>query len=198
MLAEGKNEPLKGSERNCVVSSSFRFREAVACIVYVPVDVVKERLQVQGGGTSDSRYKGGVDAFVKIWCSEGARGIYRGYGATLVSFGPFSALYFVFYEYLKKSAEDFVGSATPAPTSLVLSSASAGALASFLTSPLDMAKLRLQVERGRNQSTPSTATTYQGIFDCLERAYIRGGIRNGLFRGAGARVLHFVPATSKW
>jgi hypothetical protein len=181
-----------------VHSSLLQFREAVACVVYVPVDVIKERLQVQGKDANDIRYKGGADALVKIWHSEGVHGIYRGYGATLMSFGPFSALYFVFYERFKSWSEDLTGSATLSLPWLIVSSASAGALASFLTSPLDMAKLRLQVERGRNQSTPSTVIPYRGIVDCLQQAYTRGGIRNGLFRGAGARVLHFVPATSKW
>lgn len=32
---------------------------------------------------------------------EGIRGLYRAYGATVMSFGPFSALYFVFYEFAK-------------------------------------------------------------------------------------------------
>lgn len=173
--------------------------EAVACTVYVPVDVIKERLQVQGRHANEIRYTGGADALVKIWYSEGLHGMYRGYGATLMSFGPFSALYFVFYERFKSWSKELTGSATLALPWLVLSSASAGGLASFLTSPLDMAKLRLQVDRGRNQaSTVSTVTRYRGIIDCLQQAYAYGGIRNGLFRGAGARVLHFVPATSKW
>lgn len=171
--------------------------EAVACTVYVPVDVIKERLQVQGRHANEIRYTGGADALVKIWYSEGLHGMYRGYGATLMSFGPFSALYFVFYERFKSWSKELTGSATLALPWLVLSSASAGGLASFLTSPLDMAKLRLQVDRGRNQaSTVSTVTRYRGIIDCLQQAYAYGGIRNGLFRGAGARVLHFVPATT--
>ena len=33
---------------------------------------------------------------------EGVRGLYRAYGATVMSFGPFSALYFLFYEKLKE------------------------------------------------------------------------------------------------
>ena len=33
--------------------------------------------------------------------TEGIRGLYRAYGATVLSFGPFSALYFLFYENLK-------------------------------------------------------------------------------------------------
>jgi hypothetical protein len=80
---------------------------------------------------------------------------------------------------------------------IILSSASAGAVASWVTSPLDMAKLRLQVQRGAQLSSSSSTriTTHRGIADALAYAYRSGGI-GGLFRGAGARVLHFVPATT--
>ena len=65
--------------------------ETVACIIYVPVDVIKERLQIQSKKDL-VQYKGGWDALVKICKTEGPMGIYKGYGATLASFGPFSAL----------------------------------------------------------------------------------------------------------
>lgn len=65
--------------------------ETVACIIYVPVDVIKERLQIQHRKDA-VQYKGGWDALVKICKTEGVMGIYKGYGATLASFGPFSAL----------------------------------------------------------------------------------------------------------
>lgn len=32
---------------------------------------------------------------------EGLRGLYKAYGATVLSFGPFSGLYFMFYEKIK-------------------------------------------------------------------------------------------------
>ena len=32
---------------------------------------------------------------------EGFRGLYRAYGATIASFGPFSGFYFLFYELFK-------------------------------------------------------------------------------------------------
>ena len=122
--------------------------------------------------------------------------------------------YFVFYEkfkqeFLQRSSKDSDGSGTSKaelPLSLtILSSASAGAMASFLTSPLDMAKLRLQVQRkaessSMSSSTESTTTfksnpTYRGMSDALVHSYRSGGIP-GLFRGAGARVIHFVPLTT--
>jgi len=46
-------------------------------------------------------YKNDIDAISKILKGEGLRGIYKAYGATVFSFGPFSALYFLFYENLK-------------------------------------------------------------------------------------------------
>ena len=46
-------------------------------------------------------YSNDLDAIKQIRKTEGIRGLYRAYGATVASFGPFSALYFLFYENLK-------------------------------------------------------------------------------------------------
>lgn len=112
--------------------------------------------------------------------------------------GPFSALYFVFYERFKQYSKYHLQSdILPLPW-IIASSASAGGLASFLTSPLDMAKLRLQIQRGKTGSSPTTKSSsylYTGVRDCLRHAYNQGGIQ-ALFRGAGARVAHFMPATA--
>jgi hypothetical protein len=75
--------------------------EACSCSVFVPTDVIKERLQVQGS-TSPYKYRGSFDALRQIVAQEGLRGLYKGYGASMLSFGPFSALYFAFYESLKR------------------------------------------------------------------------------------------------
>lgn len=166
----------------------------MACLIYVPVDVIKERLQVQHAG-GHQNYEGGADALRKIWSAEGVGGIYKGYGATMMSFGPFSALYFLFYEKFK-AALKHENSWVEIPTTwLVVSSSAAGAIASFLTSPLDLAKLRLQVQRGNIRSSVD-GISYRGMIDCLQQTFRRGGVQE-LFRGAGARILHFVPATSK-
>jgi len=178
--------------------------ETVACTVYVPVDVIKERCQVQQNissppSSTSFNYKGSVDALKQILKSEGLRGIYKGYGATLASFGPFSALYFLFYEKAKVLAQRYHGISDPKfsrADSLpfaytVVSSSSAGALAAWITSPLDMAKLRLQIQRGTKN--PSNLV-YTSMMDCLVQTYKVEGLR-GLWRGSGARVLHFAPAT---
>lgn len=86
-----------------------------SCVVFVPVDVIKERLQVQVSASTSSTgsklesckaalpvYKGSLDALIQICRQEGLLGIYKGYGATLLSYGPFSALYFFLYEEVRK------------------------------------------------------------------------------------------------
>lgn len=46
-------------------------------------------------------YRNDVDAIKQVLKTEGVRGLYRAYGATVMSFGPFSAFYFLFYEKMK-------------------------------------------------------------------------------------------------
>ena len=230
----GSSNPKNNQSYNFLIHfASGMIAETIACMVYVPVDVIKERMQVQQLPQSadvastlphathhmNHYYRNTNDAIRQILQTEGIRGIYRGYAATLASFGPFSALYFVFYEYFKNYIHT---SYHPSPASssgsdtrsshyyvdipfhwTVVCAATAGGLASFLTSPLDMAKLRLQVQRGSNSMNQyhikATSTTpeiqYTGMMDCLQKVYRQNGIP-GLFRGAGARVLHFAPATT--
>lgn len=140
--------------------------ETLSCVFWVPIDVVKERLQVQ------SSYRNTTDAFRKILKYEGVRGIYKGYGATLLSFGPFSAFYFLFYEKTKQISTNVchAQSVDDVPFWMLLtSSAVAGAGASLLTNPLDLVKLRLQIQRralidGQGQK-PTTA--YTGVWNGL-------------------------------
>jgi len=76
-----------------------------SCVVFVPVDVIKNKMQLQRSVKNVKiPYPGQVfydntfDAWRKIVKVEGLYGLYKGYGATLLSFGPFSGLYFLFYE----------------------------------------------------------------------------------------------------
>mgnify|MGYP001131846061 CR=1 FL=1 len=103
------------------------------------------------------QYKGDIDALKQVTKTEGIRGLYRAYGATVMSFGPFSGLYFMFYEYAKgffidNNPEAFLnkvhGTSNSNNIGFFESMACgmfAGSLAGTLTNPLDMAKLRLQV-----------------------------------------------------
>ena len=73
---------------------------------------------------------------------------------------------------------------------IITSSSVAGATASFITNPLDLAKLRLQIGRsGQISGAPSTTASM------LRHVYRKHGVV-GMFRGAGARVLFHTPNTA--
>lgn len=184
--------------------------ESACGVFFVPVDVIKERMQVQqrmnipssGSGSTANHlyYSSAIDAVKKIMASEGIRGVYKGYGATLIAYGPFSACYFLFYEQLKK----FHGTELSFVNSLAYSALSGG-VASYITNPLDLIKLRLQVQRGVKVSAATTAEAippvldarfeYSGFGDGLKKVYRHEGIK-GLFKGANARVLFHAPSTA--
>lgn len=76
--------------------------EALSCVLWVPIDVIKERMQVQTKLAAEGKervyYRNTLHALQTIMKTEGLGGLYKGYVATLLSFGPFSALYFMLYE----------------------------------------------------------------------------------------------------
>jgi hypothetical protein len=169
------------------------FAETVACLLYVPIDVVKERLQVQ---TIDeqtkqygAKYSSGTKAIQNILKTEGISGLYKGYFSTLASFGPFSALYFYFYEgYRYRVVSHY--KQTPIPAyAFWLGGGVCGAAAAFLTSPLDLIKLRKQLD----PTSPSYFS--KGMISGLLRTLREEGLQ-GSFRGATARVLFFSPTTA--
>ena len=187
--------------------------ETVSCVLWVPIDIVKERMQVQSvlPAQSPLHYHSTTHAISTIARTEGLRGIYRGYGATLASFGPYSAFYLSIYEQLKDVQASFYNT-SPASLpfhSFLLAGAIAGGAAAFITNPLDMAKLRLQVQRAQRQSQQHAATTtagsggvgsglefgYKNLLDGMRKVVAESGWK-GLWKGVGARVLFFMPSSA--
>jgi len=164
--------------------------EALSCLLWVPVDVVKERLQVQTA-TATAGYRGSWHAVCTILRFEGVAGLYKGYGSTLLSWGPFSAIFFAVYE-LSRSADPNL----PFAEFLLmhaLAAAAAGAVAAFLTNPLDLVKLRLQIDRrriGLTELAEDYTYDYAGFGSALSRVAREEGA-SGLWKGAGSRTLYF-------
>jgi len=191
--------------------------EFISCILWVPVDVIKERLQVQSlipPHLSQAKYRGTVHAIQTIAKNEGLKGIYKGYGATVTSFGPFSATYLATYEWLKQKFSQQINmrnealgvphrvtvDTLPLPY-MLFSGATSGAFAAFITNPLDLVKLRLQIQR-RTASLPHAQSVYnpfafgyKHIGDGLVKVVRSEGVL-GLFKGATARMAFSAPATA--
>lgn len=162
-----------------------------AQFVWTPIDIVSQRLMVQGGrGGLSTDYRGGIDAFKTILKIDGPRGLYRGFGLSVFTCAPSNALWWASYCMIQRSlwatiynqtngGENFV----PSSVLLVGVQASSASLASgvsaVLTTPLDTLKTRLQVLKDESGRRPTLRQT-------LNTLIAEGGWM-GFYRGIGPR-----------
>ncbi|ODV89710.1 hypothetical protein CANCADRAFT_142719 [Tortispora caseinolytica NRRL Y-17796] len=126
--------------------------DLASSVIYVPSEVLKTRLQLQGRHNnpyfySGYNYRGLIDATATIIRTEGFGALFFGYKATLARDLPFSALQFAFYEKFHAYAASLVPADQSMPLHLeLLTGAAAGGLAGTMTTPLDVVKTRVQTE----------------------------------------------------
>ena len=174
------------------------FANAVGGLAWTPMDVIKQRLQVQakllpGQLPPPLHYRGVLHGIAAILKADGPRGLLRGYWASLATFGPFSAVYFSVLEELKgvvKKREGYASDAELTVPQLMAVGASASACGAFVSGPMDLIKTRIQVYR-----TSSGGKFYGGTFDALKRTIVEEGWR-AFTKGLGARVLWLAPGSA--
>ncbi|KAF3326280.1 mitochondrial substrate carrier family protein E isoform X1 [Carex littledalei] len=175
--------------------------DTLGSFVYVPCEVIKQRMQVQGqnevtncGPQMHGYYSGMFQAGRSILKEHGLRGLYAGFWSTLARDVPFAGLMVTFYEALKDLTEngrkryfrnsDFRVSSTF--EGLVLGGL-AGGLSAYLTTPLDVIKTRLQVQ--------GSTIRYKGWLDAFMKIWADEGM-HGLFRGSVPRIIWYIPASA--
>ncbi|KAI6873152.1 hypothetical protein D0864_13901 [Hortaea werneckii] len=132
-------------------SSGF-VADLAASPLYVPTEVLKTRLQLQGRWnnpyfTSGYNYRSTYHALRTIVRTEGLREMFSGYKATLFRDLPFSALQFAFYEQEQKWAKEWAGPGQDIGLAAeILTGATAGGMAGVITCPMDVVKTRVQTE----------------------------------------------------
>ncbi|CAD5172919.1 unnamed protein product [Musa acuminata subsp. malaccensis] len=186
--------------------------DTLGSFVYVPCEVMKQRMQVQGtrkswastimkenisqkpGERMYGYYNGMFQAGHSIWKQHGLKGLYVGYWSTLARDVPFAGLMVTFYEALKDFTEYGKQSFLPNSNLHVGSSFEglvlgglAGGFSAYLTTPLDVIKTRLQVQ--------GSTIRYNGWLDALKRIWMAEGF-NGMFRGSVPRIMWYVPASA--
>ncbi|XP_019175099.1 PREDICTED: solute carrier family 25 member 44-like isoform X2 [Ipomoea nil] len=129
----------------------------ISCVYFVPLDVICQRLMVQGVPGS-KLCNGTFDVIRTVMKDEGVRGMYRGFGLTAVYQSPASALWWGAYAtaqhiiWRSLDYSDDMGK-KPSHMEMVTVQATAGMLAgacsSVVTTPIDTVKTRLQVGYGR-------------------------------------------------
>lgn len=125
--------------------------DLVASPLYVPTEVLKTRLQLQGRynnpySASGYNYRSTWHATRTIVRTEGLAALFYGYRATLYRDLPFSALQFAFYEKEREFAKWWVGSRNIGLPLEILVGATAGGMAGTITCPLDVVKTRIQTQ----------------------------------------------------
>ncbi|KAK7043024.1 mitochondrial ornithine carrier protein [Paramarasmius palmivorus] len=120
-----------------------------------PFDLAKVRLQSQLLSEGQPTFKGPIDCLVKTWKEEGVRGLYRGLPVPLVGSMAETAAIFVAYSYFQKIIRRYNSQEAPLSISqLGLAAAGAGATASFILTPIELVKCKLQVQM-MNTHTPA-------------------------------------------
>jgi hypothetical protein len=143
-----------------------------ASFIYVPSEVLKTRLQLQGRYRnpwfkSGYNYRGTLDAVRTIIRQEGFSALYHGYKATICRDLPFSALQFAFYEQGQSWARQWKKSRDIGLPLELATGAAAGGLAGVITCPLDVVKTRIQTQvnvgdtHGQAQLGPRTSAPLQ-------------------------------------
>ncbi|EDN98193.1 hypothetical protein SS1G_13050 [Sclerotinia sclerotiorum 1980 UF-70] len=132
------------------LSSGF-VADFAASFVYVPSEVLKTRLQLQGRYNnpffkSGYNYKNTAHAARTIVKQEGFSALFYGYRATIVRDLPFSALQFAFYEQGQTWARKWKESRDIGLPLELVTGAAAGGLAGVITCPLDVVKTRIQTQ----------------------------------------------------
>ena len=156
------------------------FGEIAACMVRVPTEVVKSRMQTnQAGATSLS------STFRLVINEQGLPifgGLYSGYGITLMREIPFALIQFPLYEYGKKQWARSLNVKEVSPEKAALCGSISGGIAAAFTTPLDVVKTRLMLGKDTN------GKLYKGVFDIAQRVWSEEGPKTFL-SGIQPRVM---------
>ncbi|KAJ2546031.1 hypothetical protein EV175_005746, partial [Coemansia sp. RSA 1933] len=152
-----------------------------------PLDTVKVRMQIEGS----SVFRGPVDCLTKTIRNEGVLGLYKGMSSPLVGIAAVNSLLFWAYSYVKTLQTGSVA-ITPSLDQIAVAGAVAGAINSVLASPVELLKVRLQVQY--NAATNSS-TLFKGPLPMARHLVQQFGTR-GIMWGFWATVVREIPANA--
>ncbi|KAI1262459.1 mitochondrial carrier domain-containing protein [Xylariaceae sp. FL1019] len=157
-----------------------------AFMVY-PIDLVKTRMQNQRGADPGQQlYKNSIDCFRKVTANEGFRGLYSGVLPQLVGVAPEKAIKLTVNDLVRGAFTDKKTGQIGLPYE-ILAGGSAGACQVVFTNPLEIVKIRLQVQ-GEAVKAGETAAPKRSAMWIVKNLGLAG-----LYKGASACLLRDVP-----
>ncbi|KAM0152607.1 hypothetical protein ACHAQE_004679 [Botrytis cinerea] len=167
----------------------------IARFVIAPLDVVKIRLQLQSHSASDPLsqrdlrgspiYKGTIPTIKRIFREEGLAALWKGNVPAELMYVSYSAIQFTTYRSVTLGLQDaFREHRLPAAAESFIAGASAGAVATTATYPLDLLRTRFAAQ--------GIERVYTSLRSSIRDIAISEGPR-GFFQGLGAGVGQIVP-----
>ncbi|CAG8553598.1 31798_t:CDS:2 [Gigaspora margarita] len=158
---------------------------AVGATVVYPIDLVKTRMQNQRSKVvGELLYRNSIDCFKKVVQNEGLVGLYSGLGPQLVGVAPEKAIKLTVNDFMRSLFKNKDTGFIPLHYE-ILSGGIAGGCQVIFTNPLEIVKIRLQIqgEVAKNIDIPRKSAVQivkeLGLF--------------GLYRGASACLLRDIP-----
>lgn len=167
--------------------------ETMACLVRVPTEVIKAKMQTGSTATAGGSGGGAAASLSETFqlvlkethggsvLSNFTGGLYRGYGITLMREIPFAIIQFPLYERFKRVWSEKQGYQV-SPIQAATCGSIAGGIAAAITTPLDVVKTRLMLGADKHN------IPYNGAMDVIQRTYSQDGGGRVFFSGIQPRV----------
>jgi len=155
------------------------FGSSLADFSCAPLDLIKVRMQLSRSGVVGEVYQGSWDVVRRMLRNEGVRGLYKGLSPALLRACTYGSARIAMYEPIK----ELIAGDTPADqlgiSSKMFAGVASGGLASFMFSPIDLLKVRMQGDK--------TGLRYTRLFPSFLTIVREEGL-SGMYRGASATV----------
>ena len=155
--------------------------EAMACLVRVPTEVIKTKMQTTSNSTLTNTFQLVFQETHGSVLSNFTGGLYRGYGITLMREIPFAMIQFPLYEKAKLVWSERQGSPVN-PIQAAACGSISGGFAAGVTTPLDVIKTRLMLGADKD------GKTYHNAIDVIRRTMQQEGYMK-FFSGIQPRVM---------
>jgi len=178
---------------------------ATSLMFVYPLDFARTRLAADvGKGAADRQFNGLVDCINKVRAVDGVKGLYQGFGVSVLGIIAYRACYFGGYDTAKRTL------LSDPKTSVLfkfLVAQVVTTISGIISYPLDTVRRRLMMQSGQKE------VLYRGTADCFAKiykneggkAFFKGALSN-IFRGAGASLvlvlydemqMYFAPVKAK-